>query len=572
MSRISEILEKYWGYTAFRPLQEEVIQSVMNGNDTVGLLPTGAGKSICYQVPAIDRGGLCLVVTPLIALMKDQVESLKKRSLEAVAVYSGMSAEETSITLDNCIYGKVRFLFVSPERLGNELFLIRLKKMKVSLLVVDEAHCISQWGYDFRPSYLRIAGIREFLPGVPLLALTATATTRVMEDICEKLELKTPSVWRGTFQRPNLVLMVRKTNSRWKEISGALSGVGGPALIYAASRRRTKEIAELLQQERIRATYYHAGLDQALRAEHQREWMEGHSRVMVATNAFGMGIDKADVRLVIHDEPPETLEAYYQESGRAGRDGKKAWSLLLYSDAGEMKIRERRLDHFPTQEEIREVYQSLANHFRIAIGAGLQTTYDFDLEKFSAAFRWKAPRVHRVLQWLQTEGLVDLSEPYYQAARMHVQVSKEELYRFEVKNAAYQPLVAAILRKYPGVINQFVNFGAQELAYLLKVRTGEISQQLLHLERLGLLKVLPKKELPQLTFLHERADARHLQLNPKLLAERTACYGLQQEALLEYLDNSERCRSVMLAAYFGETGNSACGKCDVCVRQKKQTA
>jgi ATP-dependent DNA helicase RecQ len=568
---IHDILNTYWGYNAFRPLQEDIINSVLSGKDTLALLPTGGGKSICFQVPALAREGLCLVVSPLIALMKDQVENLKKRQIQAVALHSGMSRREIDITLDNCIYGDTKFLYLSPERLQTDLFLARVKKMKVNLLAIDEAHCISQWGYDFRPPYLQIAALREHLPGIPALALTASATPDVQEDIQEKLQFRQENIFRKSFARANLSYSVLPEEDKERKLLQILQNIPGTAVVYVRSRRKTQEIAAFLQRNSISATFYHAGLNHTERATRQQNWIDSGVRVMVATNAFGMGIDKPDVRVVVHLDLPENLESYYQEAGRAGRDEQKAYAVVLYNQADIDDLSQRVEMQFPEPGMLRNVYQALANYYQLATGSGEMASYDFDGEDFQKLYNLPVMSLHYSLKRLEDNGLLQLNEAFFQPSRLFLPVNNTELYKFQVSNPRFDLLLKVILRMYGGEL--FANYqkiSETQIAAKIQKTLPETVKMLEYLHQNGMVLYEPQKDKPQLTFLTPRHDIAKLPLNIQQMEARKKVQQLRVDAMLAYAANTQRCRTLMLLDYFGETSDVACGVCDVCVKKKRQ--
>jgi ATP-dependent DNA helicase RecQ len=568
---LHHILKTYWGYDQFRPLQEDIIRSVLAGKDTLALLPTGGGKSICFQVPAMALEGVCLVITPLIALMKDQVEQLKKRGIPALAIYSGMNRREIDIALDNCVYGNIKFLYLSPERLLTELFQERVKRMKVSLLAVDEAHCISQWGYDFRPPYLQLAELREALPDVPVLALTATATEQVRQDIQEKLAFKQQNVFVKSFARANLSYSCLYTEDKVGRVLEILQRVPGQAIVYVRSRRQTEEIARFLQSRRIAAAAYHAGLKFEARNSVQNAWIQDQVRVMVATNAFGMGIDKPDVRLVVHLDLPESLEAYYQEAGRAGRDEKYAYATLLYGPSDTKDLQQKVEEAHPPVELIRRVYQCLANYYQIAVGSGLMSSFDFDLAAFAKNYKLKPLEVHHVIKRLEGEGYIQLNEAYYMPSRLYLLLDNMALYEFQVANAEHDALLRMILRLYGGeAFTSFVKISERKLAELLKKPEQEVRRKLEYLHKLQVLVYEPQHDAPQLVFTTPRLDAVNLPLNHKKLEQlRNRALG-QVKEMAHYVETSDRCRTQLLLEYFGEINDKSCRICDYCLVQRKK--
>jgi ATP-dependent DNA helicase RecQ len=569
VEQIHDILHKYWGFKAFRPLQEDIIRSVMAGKDTLALLPTGGGKSICYQVPALSTKGVCIVISPLIALMKDQADNLSRRGIKAAAIFSGMSYREIDAALDNCIYGGTRFLYLSPERLRDRTVQERLKKMTISLLAVDEAHCISQWGYDFRPAYLEIAAIREIIKA-PVLALTATATGEVKKDIQEKLLFRAPNVFQKSFARQNLAYVVSREENKLQKLLGIVRKVGGSGIVYVRNRKKTKEIAEHLFREGVSAEYYHAGLDMATRMRKQEDWIKDRVQVIVSTNAFGMGIDKPDVRFVVHMDLPESPEAYYQEAGRAGRDEKKAYAILLYDPADIAEAEARAGLTFPPLDEIRRVYQCLANYFQLAVGAGAGTSYDFDMSAFCSTYDLSMLKVYSCLHLLELEGLLSLSEGLDMPSRIRLEVSNEDLYAYQVKNRQADAFIKVLLRSYEGLFDDYRKINEAELARRASMEPVQVVQLLKQLHREGILHYLERKNAPQINFLREREDAGRLSISEENLTLRRQRYTEKLKAVTGYVTSTEVCRSRILLSYFGETDAAGCGICDVCLSSRKQ--
>ncbi len=569
METIQQILTKHWGYSRFRPLQEDIINAILRGHDTLALLPTGGGKSICFQVPALSREGLCIVISPLIALMKDQVENLKKKNIPAIAIVSGMSRNEVDIALDNCIYGKIKFLYLSPERLGSELVRERIRKMKVSLLAVDEAHCISQWGYDFRPPYLAIAEVRELLPGVPVLALTATATPEVRKDIQEKLLFRNQEVFTGGFERKNLSYVVLYEEDKQRKMTDILNKVPGSSIVYVRNRKKTKEIAEWLTKKKITADYYHGGLDALSRNMKQDSWKKGNCRVMVATNAFGMGIDKPDVRTVIHMGLPDSIEAYYQEAGRAGRDEKRSYAVILYNESDIAELRERAEKEYPAAEDIRRVYQALANAFQVAAGSGEGSSHDFDLTLFCNTFRLGRSLVIRSLSILEREGLLAASEPMGRPSRIHVLMSHKDLYHFEVTHPAFDRIMKTLLRSYEGMFQEYAAINEKEIASRCGMKEEEVAGQLRQLKTLKIIDYIPRNRMPVITFTTPRIDAKQLRISPENLALRKKVFVSKINAVIGYAEKNSKCRSQYLLSYLGEEIPQRCGNCDVCLGRNK---
>jgi ATP-dependent DNA helicase RecQ len=567
-----EVLKKYFGYSSFRSPQAEIIQAVVEQKDVVAILPTGGGKSICFQVPALMMEGLCLVVTPLIALMQDQVQQLKQKGIAAIAIHSGLSHREIDILLDNCIYGQQKFLYLSPERLQTELFQERLKKMKVNLIAVDEAHCISQWGYDFRPPYLQIAELRELKPTVPIIALTASATKQVKEDIIDKLQLKKPEVFQISFARDNLSLVIRKTETKEKKLLEILSKVPGPAIVYVRSRKATETLAKLLQKNKIAATFYHAGLNHQERSSRQEQWITDRSRVMVATNAFGMGINKANVRTVIHIDLPEDIESYYQEAGRAGRDGKKSYATLIFHEVDAQSLRHKVEQSQPGLEYIKKIYQALANHYQLAEGSSQGESYDFDLEQFSKKFSLKPLAVYPALKKLEEVGLILLNDGFYRPSRIHFSIDKKKIYEFQVAQARFDPLIKMLLRLYGGELYaDFIVISESQLAGAMKYSLLEVKLELQQLHQLQLLVYEPASDSAQVTFVLPRQDAERLPINRAMMEARRELHFNKMEAMIGYAEQSHRCRMQVIQEYFDEVTYTTCGICDVCIdRRKKQ--
>lgn len=565
------ILRKHWKHMQFRPLQREIIGSILKGQDTLAILPTGGGKSVCFQVPALLREGLCIVVTPLIALMKDQVESLRKKDILALAVHAGMTREEVDIALNNCIYGKVKFLYLSPERLHTEMFQARFPQMPVSLLVVDEAHCISQWGYDFRPSYLRIAELREVQPALQVVALTATATPHVKEDILAQLHFRQPyQTFQHTFARSNLSFVVRKSENKIRKLLEILKKVPGSAIVYVRSRQACEEIAETLGKTNISAAYYHAGLSHTKRSETQDRWIRNQVRVMAATNAFGMGIDKPDVRVVVHLDLPESLEAYYQEAGRAGRDGQRAYAVILFHESDEVDLRTKVERSHPDLPYLQRVYQALANHLQLAVGGGAGQSFDMDMPAFCERFGLFPGEASAALKKLGEEGLVEWSESFFNPSQVHLQLHRDKLYAFQVANAPFDALIKMLLRLYGGQLEGFVRISEHQLAQALRISQEEVVRMLRRLHELQVATYLPQKELPQVTFILPRQDAARLPLDRQRLAHRRGLAMERMEAMIRFATSGQTCRMQQVQLYFGEESWETCGICDVCVAKRKK--
>ena len=565
MNKYQEILKQYWGYDSFRDLQEEIITSIGEGKDTLGLMPTGGGKSITFQVPALAQEGICIVITPLIALMKDQVQNLRKREIKALAIYSGMTRQEILTALENCIFGNYKFLYISPERLDTEIFRTKLRSMKVSMITVDESHCISQWGYDFRPAYLKIAEIRELLPEVPVLALTATATLEVVTDIQARLKFREGNVFRMSFERKNLAYIVRKTDNKTKELLYILQRISGSAIIYVRNRRRTKEITELLMNEGITADFYHAGLDNAVKDLRQKRWQSGEVRVMVATNAFGMGIDKPDVRIVLHLDLPDSPEAYFQEAGRAGRDGEKAYAVILYSKSDKTTLHKRVVDTFPDKEYILNVYEHLQYYYQMAMGDGFQCIREFNLEEFCRKFKYFPVPVDSALKILTQAGYLEYTDEQDNSSRILFTIRRDELYKLREMGKEAEALIQSILRSYTGVFTDYAYISEESLA----IRTGLTRQQiyniLVTLTKRRIVDYIPRKKTPYIIYTRERLELRFLHIPPSVYEERKARYEARIKAMEEYVTTENICRSRMLLRYFGEKNEHNCGQCDVCL-------
>ncbi len=562
-----EILKQYWGYESFRPLQEDIINSVLLGRDTLALMPTGGGKSICFQVPALQLAGICIVVSPLIALMKDQVQNLRKKGIEAVAIISGMSHREVDIALDNCVYGKVKFLYIAPERLYNDLVLERIRYMKVGLFAIDEAHCISQWGYDFRPAYLELAKLRRIHPNTPFLALTATATPRVVDDIQDKLGFVGRQVFQQSFRRDNLAYIVLAEEDKMGRMLRMIHRIGGAGVIYVRNRRETQEVSQFLINHGVPADFYHAGLDTQTRSQKQDSWMENRIRVIVATNAFGMGIDKPDVRFVLHLDLPDSLEAYYQEAGRAGRDGKKAFPVLMFHQADREKLWANFENSFPAISFIQQVYHHLGNYFQLAYGAGQGLSFDFDVVDFCKRYQVDILPTLSALKFLERDGWISVSEAVFIPARFKFEVDYQELYKFQVQSAKYDPLIKLILRTTGGVFDFYASVNEYELAKKLKIAYEKVIDMLQGLQKLELASYLPKTDAPQLTFRQARVDYKHLFIDTAFIAERKRIKEEQIKAMYTYLDTKD-CRSIALQTYFGEKVETPCGVCDLCLTRQ----
>lgn len=568
MPDIHSILKQYWGFDNFRPLQEDIINAVLNGNDVLALMPTGGGKSLCYQVPAMAKDGLCLVISPLIALMKDQVEGLRRKNITAFAIYSGMSRKEVINTFKVASESNCKFLYVSPERLETSLFKEYLPGLGINLIAVDEAHCISQWGYDFRPPYLRIAALRDELPDVPVLALTASATPDVQKDICDKLRFNEPNIFRQSFERPNLSYSVFKVDSKINKLIEVLQKVSGCSIIYCKSRKRTKEISELLQLQGISSEFYHAGLIQEERSRKQEEWINNKTRVIVCTNAFGMGIDKPDVRTVIHADVPDSLENYYQEAGRAGRDGKTSFAVLLYDDRDIAELENMASLHFPTQQDIQNVYQAVANYLQIPSGDGERQYYDFDISDFLRKFKLNSHTVLYSLKALEQEGWLAFNEQVFISSTVGFTTGKDYLYSFEKEHPQFEPIIKTLLRAYEGIFDQPVHVSEKMMAGLMKKDPEEIKKQLSQLQHAGLISYEPQKDTPQLFLLRNRIKAEDIHIDMLAYNRRKEQFQKRMRQMTTYVKEDTVCRSRIIGSYFGDTSVRACGICDNCLRQK----
>ena len=572
MKNYQSLLKQYWGYDDFRGIQREIIESIGSGHDTLGLMPTGGGKSITFQVPALSQDGTCIVITPLIALMKDQVDNLRRRGIRAAAIYSGLTREEIIITLENCIFGDIRILYVSPERLASDLFQTKLRHMRVSFITVDEAHCISQWGYDFRPSYLQIAQIRKLVPKAPVLALTATATPAVVQDIQQKLSQRDTNfnVFRMSFERKNLAYVVRHAPDKREQLIHILESVKGSAIVYARSRRRTKEYAELLTEAGISATFYHAGLDSAVKDERQRGWQQDKVRVMVATNAFGMGIDKPDVRLVIHIDCPDSIEAYFQEAGRAGRDGRKAYAVLLYNDADQRKLEKRIADTFPEKDYIRQVYEHLAYFYQVAVGSGYNHLFEFNIDQFCHTFRHFPIQADAALKILDRAGYIEYTEEQDNQARVMFTIGRDDLYRLENTSPNEEKVITSMLRNYGGLFTDYHFIDESFIAQQTQLEPQQVYLTLKGLSQRHILHFIPQKKTPYIRYTQRREDMEHIQLPPSVYEERKAQFEERIHAMINYAKDDAVCRSRQLLRYFGEESDHDCRQCDVCLSHRSE--
>ena len=567
--RFRDILHEYWGYDDFRGIQQDIIRSIALGNDTLGLMPTGGGKSITFQVPALALEGMTIVVTPLVALMKDQVDHLKRRGIRAAAIHANMSRTDIVACLDNCVFGAYKLLYLSPERLSSELFVGKLRRMKVSFITVDEAHCISQWGYDFRPAYLEIARLREHLPDVPVLALTATATPRVVDDICDRLRFRPDrtAVFRMSFARPNLSYVVRKTKDKTAELLHILSRVDGSAIVYTRSRQKTREVAELLREKGFTALNFHAGLTELDKDVRQRLWHDDEIRVMVATNAFGMGIDKPNVRLVIHLDMPDAIEAYFQEAGRAGRDGQTAYAILLYNASDATRVSRRVEENFPAKDYIADTYDDLAYFFQLAVGDGQSVCYEFNIEKFCRVFHRFPLPVMSALQILTRAGYIEFRESEDNLSRLMFLLSRDELYRLHRQTANTEKVISTILRRYGGVFADYVFIEERMIAQQTELKPHEVYEILVNLNRQRVIHYVPRKKIPHITYLQRRVD--RVVLSREVYEERRDNYEQRCREMLRYAQQEEACRSSFMLNYFGEKDTSDCGRCDVCLSKRR---
>ncbi len=568
MDKYLHVLKEYWGYDSFRGIQRDIIESICSGNDTLGLMPTGGGKSICFQLPTMVMGGMCIVVTPLIALMKDQVSQLRMRGIKAECVYSGMMRTEIERVLENCIFGNFKFLYVSPERLSTELFQAKLRYMKnICMICVDEAHCISQWGYDFRPSYLEISQLRRMIPyPVPILALTATATPKVIDDIQFQLEFRVPNVFSMSFERTNLTYVVRKTENKEDELIHILKSVPqGSAIVYTRSRRLTSEISHILNESGITSENYHAGLTGVERDLRQKNWTEGRCRVMVATNAFGMGIDKADVRLVIHYNLPDSIEAYFQEAGRAGRDGKRSYAVMLYNPQDTQKLKRRIPETYPDINYIKETYDKICYFFQIGVGEAKGRTFQFSMDKFCTAFHRFPVQTNSALQILSNAGYISYETDHDFKSRLRFVLSKEELYRLHEGIPRREKIIQALLRNYSGLFADYTYIDEMYISQITGIGAETVYEDLKYLAQCRIIDFIPRSNLPTITFKVERVESERMYFAPKVYKDRKLDYENRIEQIIQYVSSRNTCRSRMLLEYFGEKNVKDCGKCDVCV-------
>ncbi len=568
-SDLHAVLLKYWGFSSFRPMQEDIIRSAIEGNDTLALLPTGGGKSLCYQVPGMSMEGLCIVVSPLIALMKDQVQALKDKGIKAVGIYHGLSKAEIDNAVDNCVYGDVKFLYMSPERLATDLIRSRITKMKVNLLAIDEAHCISQWGYDFRPPYLRIAEVRELIPHTPVLALTATATRQVVADIQEKLQFHNQKVFQKSFERKNLAYVVFNEEDKLGRLLKICNNVKGTGVVYVRNRKRTREISDWLKQKSIAADFYHAGLDGRERDARQDAWMKERIRVIVSTNAFGMGIDKPNVRFVVHMDLPDSPEAYFQEAGRGGRDGNKAYAILLFNQSDIIDLRKFHERSFPPLKEIKKTYDCLGNYYQLAMGSGKDQSMPFDLVSFANYYKLDPFLVFNAFGFLEKEGYMAVSEALTNPSRIMFMVNNEELYRFQVANPRYDPFIKLLLRSYSGLFTEFTKIKEQDIAKRAGIDSELVKKMLNELHNMQIMYYKAQNEKPLITFLQGRMASSELSISKEVYKERKVFARQRMQAMIDYVLSDTTCRSLFLLHYFGETTALRCGQCDVCLQQNK---
>ncbi len=571
MESIHQLLQQYWGYKTFRPLQEDIISSALQGKDTLALLPTGGGKSLCFQIPALAQEGICIVISPLIALMKDQVENLTNKGVKAIAITSEMQKREIDIALDNCVYGNVKLLYLSPERLETEIVKVRLQKMKINLIAIDEAHCISQWGYDFRPSYLKIKELRTLLPKVPVLALTATATPKVVKDIQEQLLFKKQNVFQKSFERKNLSYIVLNEEDKIGRLLKIAKNLKGSGIVYVRNRKKTQEIAGYLKSHKISSDFYHAGIDAKQRSQKQNDWMQNKTRIIVCTNAFGMGIDKPDVEFVIHVDVPDSLEAYFQEAGRAGRNEKKAYAILLYHNADAAELEHHINTTFPEISEIKKTYQALANHYQIAVGAGLGLVFNFDIANFCDTYNLQAITVFNSLKIIEREGYISMSDAFYQPSRIKIELDRDELYKFQLASPIYDVFIKLLLRSHIGLFDNFVKINEFELAKKSNTSRDNIIKKLNYLHQQKVITYIPQTELPQIRFEQERIDAKQLTLAKENFSLLKKLATERMQAVIHYAGSTHKCRSQLLLAYFGETDTERCNQCDVCLEENKKT-
>jgi ATP-dependent DNA helicase RecQ len=564
MSVYKKVLKKYWGYDEFRPLQEDIIHSVVKGCDTLGLMPTGGGKSLTFQVPTLAMDGLCIVVSPLVALMKDQVFNLKEKGIKAELIYSGLTRDEIEVILNKCLYGNNKFLYISPERISTAIFQEKLLSMKVCLIAIDESHCISQWGYDFRPSYLKIIHLRELLPEVPVLALTATATPEVVDDIQDRLGFAKKNVFRKSFERSNLSYLVRHVEDKNRYLLKILRKQKGSSVVYVRSRKKCKEIAEFLKLNQVKAEFYHAGLDNALKDMRQERWRDGKVQVIVATNAFGMGIDKSDVRTVVHLDLPDTLEAYFQEAGRAGRDGKRAYAVMLYSNPDKVQLLKRIKTSYPEIDTVKRVYQAVGNFLQIAEGAGKDAVFDFNLALFCQKFKFNVLYAFNSLKILQRAGYLEITDDLEHSTKLHFAIHRDDLYRYQLENKQQDDFLKLLLRTYTGLFTDFVPVNLDSLAYRKKINVKILIDNLKDLSQHGIIKYIPRKKTPFIIYTQERLPVQYLKFTKEVYQNRKEKFEEKIHAVISYAESTETCRSKSLLEYFGQLNAPVCGECDVC--------
>lgn len=572
MDTYSQLLKRYWGYDDFRGIQREIIESIGEGHDTLGLMPTGGGKSITFQVPALASVGTCIVITPLIALMKDQVSHLREKGIRAAAIYSGMSRDDILQTLENAIFGGIKLLYISPERLSSDLFQQKLRHMKVSFFCVDEAHCISQWGYDFRPSYLSICDIRRLKPGIPVLALTATATPEVIDDIQKRLGFSEKRVFRMSFERKNLIYVVRQAEDKEAELVHILQNVKGAAIVYTRSRQRTKEISEMLSRHGLSATYFHAGLDHVEKDIRQQNWQTDKTRIIVATNAFGMGIDKPDVRLVVHHDCPDSIEAYFQEAGRAGRDGLRSYAVLLYNPSDRAKLEQRITTQFPEKDYVREVYNHLAYFYEIGVGSGYNRTFEFPIEQFCRTYKHFPLPVESSLKILHRSGYIEYREEEDTQARVMFILERDELYRLKNNTPQEDIIIVTLLRNYTGLFNDYQYIDEAFLAQQTGLTRQQVYMTLRGLSQKRILQFIPQKKTPYVRYMQRREDSEHLLIPPSAYEDLKEKFVARIHKMIEYATEDHECRSRVLLRYFGETDVEDCGLCDVCLDRREMSS
>lgn len=564
MKKPIEVLNHYWGYSSFRPLQEDIINALLRGSDVLAMMPTGGGKSVCYQVPALCFDGICIVVSPLIALMKDQVQNLKDKNIKAACLVSGMSRNEQDVVLNNALYGKTKLLYISPERMKSQLFINQFRNMNVSFIAVDEAHCISEWGYDFRPPYLELAFLRSLHPNVPILALTASATPKVADDIQEKLQFKSSAVFRGGFYRDNLSYMIFKEDDKYGRLLNICRNLKDSGIVYVRNRRRASEISHYLNQQGISSTFYHAGLPPAERDVHQSVWMKGTVRVMVATNAFGMGIDKGDVRFVVHLDIPQSIEVYYQEAGRAGRDGLPSYAIMLYDDYDLKQCEDGFRRSFPKIEYIRNVYSAICNFYQIPVGSGAGSEFPYDIEKICSSYKFNVAEYFSATHFLEREGLISISDTEELVSKVYIPVSKETLYRFQVENVLYDDLISILLRMYGGLFSDFIPISERKIAERAMILESRVVKMLQHLDACNIIMYKKKHPGPRIFFTSERIDSQSISLADAKYNQLKQNAETRLKAMLNFVTSVEDCRSSRLLSYFGEEGGAKCSMCDVC--------